>query len=184
MGSRQDLLERTGVGPRWTASEGCAVETVPDAASVEKARCRVYALLGALFSHPDTGKWGRVLNGDEQRRDIATADSLRVWSRDMVYPILPGEFAGSELNLRSLVIELCQPLEHLKGEYDAFSASAGLGLAVRHSPWIIRRRSRLTFVASCWRIWQPPTGLSDSPRETNSPFEPIISVTSSSSCTG
>ncbi len=90
----------------------------PETSSVEKARCRVYALLGALFSHPDTGKWGRVLNANEQRRDIATADALRASSRDMIYPILSNELPGSELDLRFLVIELCQPLEHLKGEYE------------------------------------------------------------------
>ena len=53
------------------------IEIGPEAGPVEEARGRIYAFLGALFSHPDTGKWGRVLNADEQRLAIATADALR-----------------------------------------------------------------------------------------------------------
>ena len=36
----------------------------------------------------------------------------------MSYPILADELPGSELDLRFLVVELCQPLEHLKAEYE------------------------------------------------------------------
>ena len=69
-------------------------------------------------SHPDTGKWGRVLNADEQRRAIATADALRARACGMKYPVLAGELPASSLDLRFLVVELCQPLEHLKAEYE------------------------------------------------------------------
>ncbi len=37
---------------------------------------------------------------------------------DLVYPVLEHELPGSELDLRFLIVELCQPLEHLKAEYD------------------------------------------------------------------
>ena len=85
---------------------------------VEEARGRIYAFLAALFSHPDTGKWGRVLNANEQRLAIATADALRPRACAMKYPLLADELPGSELDLRFLVVELCQPLEHLKLEYE------------------------------------------------------------------
>jgi len=94
------------------------LETGPEAGPVEEARGRIYAFLGALFSHPDTGKWGRVLNADEQRLAIATADVLRARACGMKYLVLADELPGSELDLRFLVVELCQPLEHLKAEYE------------------------------------------------------------------
>ena len=36
----------------------------------------------------------------------------------MKYLVLADELPGSELDLRFLVVELCQPLEHLKAEYE------------------------------------------------------------------
>ncbi len=94
------------------------LETGPEAGPVEEARGRIYAFLGALFSHPDQGKWGRVLNADEQRLAIATADALRARACGMKYLVLADELPDSELDLRFLVVELCQPLEHLKAEYE------------------------------------------------------------------
>ena len=94
------------------------IEIGPEAGPVEEARGRIYAFLGALFSHPDTGKWGRVLNADEQRLAIATADALRARACGMTYPVLADELPASKLDLRFLVVESCQPLEHLKAEYE------------------------------------------------------------------
>ncbi len=86
--------------------------------SVEAARGRIYALLGALFSHPDTGKWGPVLNAQEQHLAIATADRFIELARAARYPIRSEELPCEELDLRFLVVELCQPLDHLKAEYE------------------------------------------------------------------
>jgi TorA maturation chaperone TorD len=96
----------------------CVVEIRSRVGPIEEARERIYGFLGALFSHPDQGKWGRVLNAEQQRQAIATADSLRALACGMEYALFPGELPGGELDLRFLVVELCQPLEHLKAEYE------------------------------------------------------------------
>jgi TorA maturation chaperone TorD len=85
---------------------------------IEESRQRIYGILEALLSHPDEGKWGRVVTGKEQRLAIETADSLRGHARLAKYPVLPEELASEELDLRFLMVELCQPLEHLRGEYE------------------------------------------------------------------
>jgi TorA maturation chaperone TorD len=96
----------------------CAWETRPEIGPIDEDRERVYGFLAALLSHPDEGKWGRVLNANAQRLAIATADSLRAAASDMKYTILPGELPCDQLDLRFLVVELCQPLEHLKAEHE------------------------------------------------------------------
>ncbi len=96
----------------------CEFATRRDAGAIEDHRERVYGFLAALFSHPDEGKWGRVLGGSQQRLAIATADALRMAASDMNYEVRDGELPGDELDLRCLVVELCQPLEHLKAEYE------------------------------------------------------------------
>jgi TorA maturation chaperone TorD len=78
----------------------------------------VYGFLAALFSHPDEGIWGRVLEAGEQKLAIATADALRSLAARIPHPALDGELPWTELDLRFLVLDLCQPLEHLKGEYE------------------------------------------------------------------
>jgi len=78
----------------------------------------MYGFLAALFSHPDEGKWGRVLGGSAQRLAIAAADALRIAASGMDYEVRDGELPSDELDLRFLVVELCQPLEHLKAEYE------------------------------------------------------------------
>jgi len=118
MGSKRAWPEMTGASPEQKESAIGIIEIGHEAGPVEEARGRIYAFLGALFSHPDTGKWGRVLNANEQRLAIATADALRAWACDMKYLVLVDELPGSELDLRFLVVELCQPLEHLKAEYE------------------------------------------------------------------
>ncbi len=92
--------------------------TGPERDLIDSSRERVYGILAALLSHPDEGKWGRVLNADEQRRAIETADSVRSLASSLPYEVLPGELGCEELDLRFLVVDLCQPLEHLKAEYE------------------------------------------------------------------
>jgi len=118
MRSKQAWTEMTVASPEQRESGMGVIEIGPEAGSVEEARDRIYAFLGALFSHPDTGKWGRVLNAEEQRLAIATADALRARACGMKYLVLADELPGSELDLRFLVVELCQPLEHLKTVYE------------------------------------------------------------------
>ena len=118
MRSKRAWPEMTVASPEPRESGMGVIEIGPEAGPVEEARGRIYAFLGALFSHPDTGKWGRVLNADEQRLAIATADALRTRACGMTYPVLADELPASELDLRFLVVELCQPLEHLKAEYE------------------------------------------------------------------
>ena len=96
----------------------CEFDTGRDTSALEDHRERVYGFLAALFSHPDEGKWGRVLGGSAQRLAIATADALRIAASDMDYEVREGELPSDELDLRFLVVELCQPLEHLKAEYE------------------------------------------------------------------
>jgi TorA maturation chaperone TorD len=93
-------------------------ERGPVVGLIEESRERIYGILEALLSHPDEGKWGRVLRGVEQRLAIATADSLRAAASALEYPLLPEELSCDELDLRCLMVEMCQPLEHLKGEYE------------------------------------------------------------------
>src|SRR5271166_4000261 len=88
----------------------CEFDTGRDTSALEDHRERVYGFLAALFSHPDEGKWGRVLGGSAQRLAIAASG--------MDYEVRDGELPSDELDLRFLVVELCQPLEHLKAEYE------------------------------------------------------------------
>jgi TorA maturation chaperone TorD len=85
---------------------------------IEEARERIYGFLAALFTHPDEGVWGRVLGAGAQKLAITTADALRDLAGRTPYPILDDELPCTELDLRFLVLDLCQPLEHLKGEYE------------------------------------------------------------------
>lgn len=94
------------------------LERGPTVGSVEEWRGRIYGILEAVLSHPDEGKWGFVLSGPQQRLAIATADAVRAQASQLSYPLLPDELSCDELDLRFLMVELCQPLEHLKGEYD------------------------------------------------------------------
>jgi len=118
MSTKRTWPEMTVASPEQQEAAMGLLEIGPEAGPVEEARGRIYAFLGALFSHPDTGKWGRVLNANEQRLAIATADALRARACGMKYPVLADELPGSALDLRFLVVELCQPLEHLKAEYE------------------------------------------------------------------
>jgi len=92
--------------------------TGPERGLIDGHRERVYGILAALLSHPDEGKWGRVLNAEEQRRGIEAVDAVRSMASSTPYTLLPGEFGCEELDLRFLVVDLCQPLEHLKAEYE------------------------------------------------------------------
>jgi TorA maturation chaperone TorD len=88
------------------------------ASIVDQSREQIYGFLAALLSHPDEGKWGRVLNPLAQRSIIAVVDRLRIAAGEFDYPIRENELPPENLDVRSLVLDLCQPLEHLKGEYE------------------------------------------------------------------
>ena len=118
MRSKRARPEMTVASSEQEESAMGVIQNGPEAGPLEDARGRIYAFLAALFSHPDAGKWGRVLNADEQRLAIATADALRARACGMKYRVLADELPGRELDLRFLVVELCQPLEHLKVEYE------------------------------------------------------------------
>jgi len=49
---------------------------------------------------------------------IEAVDSLRRSDAGLEYPLREGELPASQLDVRWLVLELCQPLEHLKAEYE------------------------------------------------------------------
>lgn len=92
----------------------CTVDMKPEIGLLDDARGRVYGFFAALLSHPDEGKWGRVLNAGEQRKAIEAADLIEAVTSGM------GSAAEchEEFDLRCLVLELCQPLEHLKAEFE------------------------------------------------------------------
>ena len=58
MRSKRAWPEMTVASPEQREPGMGVIEIGPEAGSVEEARGRIYAFLGALFSHPDTGKWG------------------------------------------------------------------------------------------------------------------------------
>jgi TorA maturation chaperone TorD len=91
---------------------------MPEVGTMEECQERIYGFLAALFSHPDEGTWGRVLGASAQRLAIASADSIRAAADRMDYPLAGAELPCGELNLRFLVLDLCQPLDHLKAEYE------------------------------------------------------------------
>ena len=107
MRSKQAWPEMTVASPEQRESGMGVIEIGPEAGPVEEARGRIYAFLGVLFSHPDMGKWGRVLNADEQRLAIATADALRARACGMKYLVLarraPGQRAGPAIPGRRAV---------------------------------------------------------------------------------
>jgi TorA maturation chaperone TorD len=88
------------------------------ASVAEEARERIYGLLAALLSHPDEGRWGRALDPHAQRRLIADADGLRAMARGLDYPLGEEELPADQLDLRCLILEVCQPLKHLKADYE------------------------------------------------------------------
>ncbi len=85
--------------------------------SDESREC-IYGFLAASLSHPDQGNWGRVLNPQAQRCFAAAVDLMRSTATALDYPLGDGELPPEQLNVRLLVLELCQPLEHLKAEYE------------------------------------------------------------------
>lgn len=87
-------------------------------ATQEQARQAIYDFLAALLSHPNEGKWGRVLNPQIQRSVIRAADLLRETAFEQAYPLREGELDARQIDLRCLVLELCQPFEHLRAEYE------------------------------------------------------------------
>jgi TorA maturation chaperone TorD len=91
--------------------------TGPEQGLLDGHRERVYGIIAALLSHPDEGKWGRVLNADEQRLAIEAVDTVRALA-SAESPLHQREVEYEDLDLRVLVVDLCQPLEHLKAEYE------------------------------------------------------------------
>lgn len=95
-----------------------ALRTCLEVDPIDVARERVYEFLSALLSHPDGGNWGCALRGEEQRKVISAVDSLRARAESAGYGLLCDECPPGDLDVRRLVLELCQPLGHLKEEYE------------------------------------------------------------------
>jgi TorA maturation chaperone TorD len=93
-----------------------------EAEQLAQDRERIYKFLAAMLSHPDEGKWGRVVCADEQRLAIQAVDRLReqTVSREggRRSDSLASQTTTSALDLRYIVLELCQPMEHLKAEHE------------------------------------------------------------------
>ena len=181
MRSKQAWPEMTVASPEQRESGMGVIEIGPEAGPVEEARGSDLRVPRRAVSHPDMGKWGRVLNADEQRLAIATADALRARACGMNYLVLADELPGSELDLRFLVVELCQPLEHLKAEYERV-------LCVRQprpgcSPFALDHQKEITgfLLAESLANLAGVYRALGSPRATSCPCEPITSLTSSSS---
>ena len=122
-----------------------------DADVVNASRESVYELLTALLSHPDAGAWGRATDAVHQRHDVAAVDGLRrvaaSWGGDAVS--LPA------LDLRPLTVELCQPLGHIRADYDRFFVNCRLK---SHSPLEMDHRG-------AWRRRRPERALDELRRE-------------------
>jgi TorA maturation chaperone TorD len=116
-----------------------ATELKPTNVPIDEARERVYGFLAALLSHPDEGKWGRVLNAGQQREAITAADVIRASASEMKCTLGSNELPSTELDLRFLVVELCQPLEHLKADYERIFVDR---LAPGCSPFELDHRER------------------------------------------
>ncbi|MDG3002363.1 molecular chaperone TorD family protein [Paludisphaera mucosa] len=114
---------------------------------VDAGRERIYEFLAAILTNPDAGTWGRVTDPEEQRRDVATVDALRAAAASRDVGLENGDATSSDLDLRALVVELCQPLGHLKADCDRFFVRARRN---SHSPlemdhktaWLKRRPER------------------------------------------
>ncbi|WP_165075361.1 TorD/DmsD family molecular chaperone [Paludisphaera rhizosphaerae] len=114
-----------------------------DLDAIDAGRERIYGFLGALLTDPDAGEWGCATLPDEQEAAIQAADAVQAaWS-------MPG------LDLRRLVIELCQPLGHLKAEYDRFFTRSRLN---SHSPLEMDHQSE-------WRRRHPEAVVEELRRE-------------------
>lgn len=110
---------------------------------IETGREQIYAFLGAILTNPDAGEWGRAMLPDAQRAAIQAADALR------------GAFPTPGLDLRGLVVELCQPLGRLKADYDRFFTRSRLK---SHSPLEMDHKSE-------WRRRHPGPSVEELRRE-------------------
>ncbi|AMV38349.1 molecular chaperone [Planctomyces sp. SH-PL62] len=117
-----------------------------DADTFDTLRERIYDFLAAILTHPDLGTWGRVTNPSEQARDVAAVDVLRsAASPASGKPSEPLE--TDDLDLRPLMVELCQPLGRLRADYDRFFVKSRRishsALEMDHkSAWLRRRPDR------------------------------------------
>ena len=95
-------------------------------------------MLEALLSHPDEAKWGRVLGrtGAAPGHCHGRCDPSR-GIVDASIHFCRESSPCEELDLRFLVVELCQPLEHLKGEYERVLCTRSRGRVARRSHSII-----------------------------------------------
>jgi TorA maturation chaperone TorD len=96
----------------------CAIQASLEIEPIDEVRKRLYDFLAALLSHPDEGNWGCALRAAHQRELIRAADRICEDALAAEYPVLCDELPAGELDLRPLVLELCQPLEHLREEFE------------------------------------------------------------------
>lgn len=117
-----------------------------DADTFDTLRERIYDFLAAILTHPDLGTWGRVTNPAEQARDVAAADVLRS-AASPASGKSSGPLGADDLDLRTLMVELCQPLGRLRADYDRFFVKSRRishsALEMDHkSAWLRRRPDR------------------------------------------
>lgn len=126
-----------------------------DADAVDAGRERIYGFLATVLSHPDSGMWGRATDPHAQLEDMATVDALRragaAWGDGP-----DAEATGdADLDLRSLVLEVCRPLASLKVDYDRFFVRSRLN---SHSPLEMDHKG-------AWRKKRPEPALEELRRE-------------------
>lgn len=125
-----------------------------DADAMDAGRERIYGFLASVLSHPDAGMWGRATDPRAQREDVATVDAIRRASA--AWEAESGDAAiDADLDLRSLVVELCRPMASLKVDYDRFFVRSR---RVSHSPLEMDHRG-------AWRKRRPEKALLDLRRE-------------------
>ncbi|WP_165219454.1 TorD/DmsD family molecular chaperone [Aquisphaera insulae] len=87
-------------------------------ASSDEAREKIYGILEVSLTHPDGGSWGQLVLPDAQRRAIAASDWIRGLAMSGSYERHEGEGPARDLDLRALMVDLCQPLGQLKLSYE------------------------------------------------------------------
>ncbi|OJW23548.1 MAG: hypothetical protein BGO49_02870 [Planctomycetales bacterium 71-10] len=126
-----------------------------DADVLDAGRERIYEFLAAILSHPDSGTWGRATDPKAQMEDEAAVDALREGATTWGGAPEFGPAGAPDLDLRSLVVELCQPLAHLKADYDRFFVKSRLN---SHSPLEMDHKG-------AWRKRRPERAVEELRRE-------------------
>ena len=105
-----------------------------------------------------------LIRAEAQRRVVSAVDSLRERALPPGYPTLCDELPPEELDARLLVLELCQPLDHLREEYERVFCVRRIEPAC--SPYELNHRDGADGVSwqSRWPTWPASTAPPDSPK--------------------